>query len=252
MKKSPITLLLALSTLSLASDDRPPITNTSTLPTHFGILLTPSIDPTDIFGPLGVLSALSMYYINSTGKMHLSLLAPTLSHSTTNPPLANLDFGADLVPTLTFDEYEAGASESGPLHVLLVPGGGGARMNVSREIAFVKKVYPSLRYIISVCTGSTLLARAGVLDHRRATTNKKAWAWASSFGNNVSYQGAARWVRDGNVYTGSGVAAAIDTAYAFVGDVYGEEVSRWVADASEYTRWENASFDPFAERWGVV
>jgi transcriptional regulator GlxA family with amidase domain len=136
--------------------------------------------------------------------------------------------------------------------VLLVPGGGGTRGNVSAEVAFVKAVYPSLKYLISVCTGSTIIARAGVLDNKKATTNKKAWTWASSFGKNVTYVPAARWVRDGNIYTGSGVSAAVDTAYAFVTDVYGDKVSQWIADASEYTRWKDAHYDPFAERWGLV
>lgn len=136
--------------------------------------------------------------------------------------------------------------------MLIIPGGGGARGDVTREVAFVKEVYPSLKYIISVCTGSTILARAGVLDGKRATTNKKAWTWATSFGNTTTYEPMARWVVDGNVYTGSGVSAAVDTAYAFVADVYGEEAAQYTADASEYTRWTNASYDPFAERWGVV
>ncbi|PSN68549.1 class I glutamine amidotransferase-like protein [Corynespora cassiicola Philippines] len=254
-----LPLLLSLASAQ-SSDGRPPFQNTTSIPKHYALLLTPSVDPIDIFGPLGVLTGLHMYYTNSTGRVTLSLLAPSLSHSTTNPPLPGLDFGADLVPTVTFDEYLSAHPSTGagganasipPIDVLLVPGGGGTRGNVSREIAFVETIYPSLQHIISVCTGSTILARAGVLDGRKATTNKKAWAWATGFGRGVEYVGKARWVRDGNVWTGSGVSAAIDTTYAFLADVYGEEVSQWVADASEYTRWTDASFDPFAERWNV-
>lgn len=170
-----------------------------------------------------------------------------------------------LPPTITLDEYlkaaatnfssnsscHSSASIPGPLDVLLVPGGGGTRKDVSHEIGFVKTVYPSLKHLISVCTGSTILARAGVLDNKQATTNKKAWAWATSFGTNVSYVPHARWVQDGNIWTGSGVSAAVDTAFAFVASVYGDDVAQWVADVSEYTRWTNGSYDPFADRWGV-
>ncbi|KAJ4289651.1 hypothetical protein N0V90_010980 [Kalmusia sp. IMI 367209] len=254
------------------AQDRPPMGNTSEVPLHFGLLLTPSVTPIDLFGPLDVFTGLAMTYVNYTGKMHLSVLSVNSTPSTTNPPLPGLDFGFALPPTITLEEYLQAAATNftnigesstnstchgssaipGPLDVLLVPGGGGTRKDVTHEIDFVKTVYPSLKHLISVCTGSTILARAGVLDGKRATTNKKAWTWATSFGNNVSYVPQARWVQDGNIWTGSGVSAAVDTAYAFVASVYGEEVAQYVADVSEYTRWTDANYDPFAERWNVT
>lgn len=217
-------------------------------------------------GPLDVITSLAMYYVNETGPMQLSILTATSTPATTSPPVKGVDFGIKLYPSVTIPQYLdlvatnfTTASQShtsslpiSPIDVLFVPGGGGTRGNVDAEVAFVKAVYPSLQYLVSVCTGSTILARAGVLDGRKATTNKKAWAWATSFGTGVKYVPEARWVRDGNVYTGSGVSAGTDTAYAFVADVYGEPVAQWVADASEYTRWMDADYDPFAERWGVV
>ncbi|KAF1952067.1 DJ-1/PfpI family protein, partial [Byssothecium circinans] len=238
-------------------------------PLHYGVLLLPSVTPIDVFGPVDVFTALAMTFTNQTGKLEFSVLSVNSTPATTNPPLKGLDFGFPLLPTITFDQYrqlkahnftadehdkhynKTVIKNKGPLDVLIVPGGGGARAEISKEIAFVKEIYPDLKYIISVCTGSTVLARAGVLDGKRATTNKKAWAWATSFGKNVKYQPKARWVSDGNVWTGSGVSAATDTAYAFVADIYGEDVAQYVADVSEYTRWTNASLDPFAERWGV-
>jgi transcriptional regulator GlxA family with amidase domain len=256
-------LTAALPMAALAQDVRPKIPNPAAVPKHYGILVAPSITPIDMFGPLDVFTAIAMYYMNETGPMQLSILTAT-DPATTNPPVQGLDnFGVKLWSTVTTSNYlslaasnfSATANKGGPtspIEVLLVPGGGGTRGNVSAEVAFVKTVYPSLKYLISVCTGSTIIARAGVLDNQKATTNKKAWAWASSFGKNVTYVPAARWVQDGNIYTGSGVSAAVDTAYAFVTDVYGDKVSQWIADASEYTRWKDAHYDPFAERWGLV
>ncbi|KAF2688908.1 class I glutamine amidotransferase-like protein [Lentithecium fluviatile CBS 122367] len=249
----------------------PPIANTTALPKHIGILVAPSITPIDMFGPLDVFTAIAMYYVNETGPMQLSIITANDTPATTSPPLKGVDFGVKLWSTVTVDHYlemaakgfsmdhaaECNSTEmqSGtplsPIDVLLVPGGGGTRGNVDKEISFVKAVYPSLQYLISVCTGSTIIARAGILDGKKATTNKKAWKWATTFGTNVEYIPAARWVKDGNIYTGSGVSAATDTAYAFVAEVYGEPVAQWIADASEYTRWTNASYDPFAERWGA-
>ncbi|PVH90742.1 class I glutamine amidotransferase-like protein [Periconia macrospinosa] len=236
----------------------PPLANKTAVPLHFGFVIFPSLTPLDMFGPMEFLIGLSIHYGNVTGKMHMSILGAENTPSTCAPP--NSQFGMGLSPTITFDEYralEAGkfsygkGAEKGPLDVIIVPGGGGTRGNVSREIAFVKEIYPSLKYIISVCTGSTILARAGVLDNKRATTNKRAWPWATTFGNNVTYQ-TGRWVKDGNTYSTSGVSAGGDGTLGFFADVYGEEVSQYVADSAEWTRWTNASYDPFAERWGVV
>jgi putative intracellular protease/amidase len=98
------------------------------------------------------------------------------------------------------------------LDVLLVPGGSvpslqpwGAGDNSMEE--FVAGRYPELKYLLSVCTGSVELALAGMLDGRRATTNKWLWSAATQYGKNVTWVPSARWVVDGNVWTASGVAA---------------------------------------------
>ncbi|KAL5427676.1 hypothetical protein PMIN04_001178 [Paraphaeosphaeria minitans] len=272
MRGTLYTSLLAALTITGRAQERPVLANSSAVPTHYGILLTPSITPIDMFGPMDVFQGLAMAFQNLTGPMHLSIISVNSTPSTTNPPMPGIDFGTALPPTITIGEYLAAAANNftsindsatnstchtntkipGPLDVLLVPGGGGTRKDVSHEIDFVRTVYPSLKHLISICTGSTIIARAGVLDGRKATTNKKAWAWATSFGNNVSYVPHARWVQDGNVWTSSGVSAGVDVSYAFLSSVYGEEVSRWVADVGEYTRWANASYDPFADRWGPL
>ena len=59
----------------------------------------------------------------------------------------------------------------------------------------------------------------------------------------------ARWVPDGNIWTSSGVSAGIDLTYAWIGNVYGEEVADYIAMAIEYKRWYNASDDQFAAIW---
>lgn len=93
------------------------------------------------------------------------------------------------------------------LDVLLVPGGRGTRRNDSGVEDFVRQRFARLDYLLSVCTGAVSLAKAGVLGGRRATTNKAAWAWATSHGDNVTWVPAARWVEDGKVWTSSGVSA---------------------------------------------
>jgi putative intracellular protease/amidase len=171
------------------------------VPVKYGIVLFPSFTALDVFGPLDVLNAIAL----QNGTIDLAIIAATLAPVSTALRAMNTtgsNIGEPVVPTHTFDTAPT------DLEVLLVPGGGGTRApDLGPAIDYVRATYPSLKYIISVCTGATILARAGILDGRRATTNKKAWAWATSTGPNTTWIPTARWVVDGNVWTTSGVAA---------------------------------------------
>jgi transcriptional regulator GlxA family with amidase domain len=151
-----------------------------------------------------------------------------------------------IVPTHTFE------SPPQDLDVVLVPGGKGVREDMTAEIEFLRVTYPKLKYIFSVCTGSTLFARAGILDGRQATTNKMSWEWATSTGPNVNWVRKARWVVDGNIWTTSGVAAGMDGFFAFVGEIWGEEVTNDLSKILEYERHADSSWDPFARVHGLV
>ena len=144
------------------------------------------------------------------------------------------------------------SSDPGDIDVLIVPGGGGSRRNLIEEIAFVKAIYPKLQYIISICTGASILAQAGVLDNKKATTNKRSWAWVlSTGGNSTTWVPTARWVHDGNVWTTSGIHAGIDGAFAFVSHVYSDPVADYMAKSLEFERQTNEHHDPFGKVWGV-
>lgn len=97
------------------------------------------------------------------------------------------------------------------LDILLVPGGMGNMHLVEFKKTwmedFVAQRYPSLEYLLSVCTGSVTLALSGVLKGKKATTNKASWAWVTQFGKDVKWEPNARWTVDGNIWTSSGVAA---------------------------------------------
>ncbi len=137
--------------------------------------------------------------------------------------------------------------------VLLVPGGMGTRTLVS-DNAFLQMLAARVReakWCLSVCTGSALLAAAGCLDGHSATSNKKAFGWASSFGSGVDWKAAARWVADGKFYTSSGVAAGMDMALGFIADQYGEDLARQIANDTEYARQTDAEQDDFAALHGL-
>lgn len=131
---------------------------------------------------------------------------------------------------------------------LLVPGGRGTRMLVQDQqfLGWLAKVGSSATYLGSVCTGSALLAAASLLEGYRATSNKVAFEWATSFGDNVFWQKKARWVSDGNRWTSSGISAGIDMAAAFIREREGDELAEQICARAELRVSADADEDPFA------
>ena len=132
--------------------------------------------------------------------------------------------------------------------ILLVPGGFGTRRLVNDRafISALRKAAEESVYCLTVCTGSALLAKTGLLDGMSATSNKRAFDWAVSVHPNVRWQRRARWVSDGKYYSSSGVSAGIDMALGFIRDRSGEEKAREIADSMEYVWNGNPDNDPFA------
>jgi transcriptional regulator GlxA family with amidase domain len=134
--------------------------------------------------------------------------------------------GLTVVPRRAFEDCP-------PLDVLLVPGGQGTRREVDNDrlIAFVQEMAGECEWITSVCTGSFILQRAGLLDGRKAATYWAASDRLRSLGVEVVEE---RFARDGNVITAGGVSAGIDMALYLVGLLKGPEVARNVQKAIEY------------------
>jgi transcriptional regulator GlxA family with amidase domain len=122
----------------------------------------------------------------------------------------------------------------GPIDTLIVPGGPGAR-SAARDlgtVGFVQGAARRARRVCSVCTGAFVLANAGLLEGRRATTH---WASCDRLAERHPGTTVERdpiFVRDGNVYTSAGVTAGMDLALALVEDDLGRqaalEVARWM------------------------
>jgi transcriptional regulator GlxA family with amidase domain len=100
--------------------------------------------------------------------------------------------------------------------------------------------------------GFELLAKAGLLDGRRATTNKAAFAWPVSQGPQVQWVKTARWVQDGRVWTSSGVAAGIDMALALIAQLWDPATAEQIAGRTEYDWHRDPTWDPFAAIHGLV
>lgn len=136
------------------------------------------------------------------------------------------------------------------LDVILVPGGPGVRSQVQNPVLLNWLAARAARaeLVTSVCTGSALLARAGILDGRRATSNKMGFEWVMRQGPAVHWLRAARWVDDGSVVTSSGVSAGIDMALYVIGRLGGAEERDKIARIMEYEWRGDSRYDPFAKR----
>ena len=156
--------------------------------------------------------------------------------------------GGDVRSAQNFFVRTEAADEADTAGALLLPGGMGTRalVNDAAFLALLKRLAENATYCLSVCTGSALLAACGVLDGRRATSNKRAFAWAASCGERVLWQPKARWTVDGKFCTSSGVSAGMDMALGFVADRFGGEKADEIARTIEYVRNSNPDCDPFA------
>jgi transcriptional regulator GlxA family with amidase domain len=145
-------------------------------------------------------------------------------------------------------EAHCGIADAPKLDVLLVPGGMGTRREVGNKslLDWLARAAEHAEIVASVCTGSALLAKAGLLDGKRATTNKRAFDWVRSQGPKVAWQPQARWVEDGKFWTSSGVSAGTDMALALIARLCGIERAHEAADWAEYIWNEDSTDDPFA------
>jgi putative intracellular protease/amidase len=142
-------------------------------PVNYGVILFSGFQALDVFGTLDVLNILS-----TSRHLNLYILAASLDPISTKHNMSGCpssDFGESVVPTHTFTDPPV------DLEVLLIPGGRGTRDEEAMKpvVDFVRDTYSKLSYLLTVCTGSAVLARTGILDRRRATSNKKSWAWVS-------------------------------------------------------------------------
>lgn len=126
----------------------------------------------------------------------------------------------------------------------------GTRKEVNNHdlIKTIKQIANSSTYVLTVCTGSALLAKTGLLDNRVATSNKMAFDWVITNGKKVKWIRKARWTVDDKFYTSSGVSAGMDMTLGFLRDVHGLELAQKVAFQIEYTWQEDRTNDNFCER----
>ena len=130
-----------------------------------------------------------------------------------------------------------GFADAPKIDLLVVPGGFGTRalMNDGETLEWIRRVAAGARRVTSVCTGSILLAKAGLLTGRRATTHWGALDLLEAAGPAVKVERDQRVVDDG-IVTSAGVASGIDMAFYMVETLFGRDVADETAHYIEYRR----------------
>lgn len=144
---------------------------------------------------------------------------------------------------------EFGFADAPDLDLLLLPGGIGTipELDNSAMLNYLIGACPKTNITMSVCSGSAILAKAGLLDGLSATSNKMFFDLARMQSNKVDWREAARWVDAGQYVTSSGVSAGTDMALAVITQLFGAEAAEQVTRYTEYKWHTDADSDPFVE-----
>jgi putative intracellular protease/amidase len=174
-----------------------------------------------IFDGLTALDAIGPYEVLSRlpdARVHFLALEPG-SKRTGNGMLA-------LTADASLDDFPAP-------DVIVMPGGHGTRalMHDDRMLAWVRAAHETSSFTTSVCTGSLVLAAAGILDGLEATTH---WAVLDTLGRLGAIPVTRRVVEQGKVITAAGVSSGIDMALTLAARIADEDVARAIQLAIEY------------------
>ena len=188
-------------------------------PRTIAVLAYPGVQVLDVTGPLEVFARASHVAVarghEPTPPYRIEVLAPDAG-------MLRSASGIGLVAD------RAIARIAGGVDTLLVAGGAGGTERMMRDatvLAWLRRMAPRVRRLGSVCTGTFILAAAGLLDGRRVTTH---WAACDIFRRmfpNVDLDPDPIFIRDGDVYSSAGVTAGMDLALALVEDDLGREVA---------------------------
>jgi transcriptional regulator GlxA family with amidase domain len=212
------------------------VTGTDPLPLHLGIVLYPGFEPLDVFGPL------EMFMNVGSERLRIHMIAEEAGLV----PSSTGGYASSIAPKV---EASVSLAEAPPLDIIMVPGGFGTLQQLRNEtlLAWLRQRAPRARFTTSVCSGSAILAKAGLLDGRKATSNKQLFSYLAAQGPAVDWQKSARWVEDGAIITSSGVSAGMDMALALIAKLFGPETAEQIAAGTEYEWHRDSTEDPFTQ-----
>ena len=144
---------------------------------NVGVLLFDDFETLDVFGPVEILGRLKDFYTVRFYSLPGGQINNSHGVSILTEPLEKIMNGVD---------------------IFLIPGGHGTRAAVNNPLLIEKIRVTALssKFVFTVCTGTALLARTGLLDGRKATSNKRAFDWVVTHGPSVNWIRKSRWTVD--------------------------------------------------------
>jgi transcriptional regulator GlxA family with amidase domain len=189
---------------------------------HIVVVAFPDVQVLDVMGPLEVFGRAARWLVEEGHRSDLAYSVEVVAPA--KGPLQTSS-GLKIVADRRFLDLR------GPVDTLLVAGGRGSRAAAQNATlrSWLKRTAPRVRRFGSVCTGTFILAAAGLLDGKRATTH---WAWCDELARlhpRVNVDADPILVKDGHLYTSAGVTAGMDLALALVEEDFGRQVALAVA-----------------------
>ncbi|KAF5366225.1 hypothetical protein D9758_005709 [Tetrapyrgos nigripes] len=222
---------------------------------RMAVCLYPKLTTLDFQGPLEILGALTVENLTTYAALFSKLPdcaieIEYLSHSL-DPVYPGT--GPGLLPTKTYKDTDA------HYDIIMVPGGPAEPAVVDAIdpslFDFLKREGPKAKYVLTICTGSWLLARTGLLNGKQATTNKSCYRIVieDTKNLNIEWIPKARFVinDDKHIWTASGVTAGQDLGAAFIKHLVGEELAKMFLAVVELSHKEEGD-DEFAAYFGLV
>jgi transcriptional regulator GlxA family with amidase domain len=195
------------------------------IPLIVGILIFDDVEILDVAGPFEVFAVTRL---NDEQRLQQSSPFKVYLISETNKQITAIG-GLRLTPDVTM-------SECPELDLLVIPGGWGTRKESKNKILvkWIGNQFTNNRLIASVCTGSSLLGKAGLLDGRDATTHWRAFDFLQESAPKARILKNVRFTLTEPIFTSAGVSAGIDLALRIVSHVFGTEVGQATARQMEY------------------
>ena len=196
---------------------------------NVGIFIFDEVEVLDFAGPFEVFSRTRLLKGAESRRSDESAPFNPFTVSIDTKPLTATG-GLKIIADYTFNNFPK-------IDILIIPGGFGTRTLLNNEslLKWIKAVSDKANITASVCTGSLLLAKAGLLEGKRATTHWGAIEALKSISKDIQVITERRVVND-EIITSSGVSSGIDMAFMIVENLYGEQVASDTAKYIEFHR----------------
>lgn len=190
-----------------------------------GILIFDDVEVLDFAGPFEVFSV--SHQIHDTPYFEVKTIAKT------KDPVKAIN-GLSVNPDYSFDDAPA-------MDLFIIAGGTGARAFIKdvSSMEWVEKAVNQSKLIMSICTGSAILAKLGKLDGKPFCTHHSVYPFVQELAPKSIPQKDQRFVQsDENIYTSAGISAGIDLSFHIIESMHGKQVAKEIAEYMEYKGYE--------------